>query len=108
MIPDRCYPGLTNGFLISSPYVQRRMSAESFVLLFAWRVMSEDHRRVMGVRIGDQDPRAARAVDGVGASGPVGSEHAGDPCRRQQRPSELCVRPCVEPANLDHVPAQFW
>jgi hypothetical protein len=82
-------------------------SRYSFVLLFTWRVIPENHRRVMGVRISDQDTRAARAVDWVGASGLVGSEHAGDPCCRQQRPGELCVRPRVEPANLDHVPARF-
>jgi hypothetical protein len=34
-------------------------STYSFVLLFTWRVMPENHRRVMGVRIGDQDTRAA-------------------------------------------------
>jgi hypothetical protein len=41
--------------------------------------MPEDHRRVMGVRIGDQDTRAAREVDGVGASGLVGSDTQGIP-----------------------------
>jgi hypothetical protein len=34
-------------------------STSSFVLLFTWRVIPENHRRVMGVRIGDQDTRAA-------------------------------------------------
>jgi hypothetical protein len=84
-----------------------RMSTYSFALLFTWRVIPENHCRVIGIRIGDQDTRAAREVDGVGASGLVGSDHAGDPRRRQQRPGELCVRARVEPANLDHVPARF-
>jgi hypothetical protein len=82
-------------------------STYSLVLLFTWRVIPENDRRVIGIRIGDQDTCAAREVDRVSAGGLVGSEHAGDPCCRQQRPGELCVRPPVEPANFDHVPARF-
>jgi hypothetical protein len=29
------------------------------LLRFTWRVVPENHRRIMGVRIGDQDTRAA-------------------------------------------------
>src|SRR5512132_4386399 len=87
--------------------MQEVRSTYSSLILFTWRVIAENHCRVMGVGIGDQDTRTVRAVDGVGASGLVGSEHAGNPCCRQQRPGELCVHPPVEPANLDHVRARF-
>lgn len=62
----------------------------------------ENRRGVVSIRFGDQDTRAAREADGVRAGFFVGSEHARDSCRRQQRPGELRVRPRVEPANLDH------
>jgi hypothetical protein len=49
------------------------------VLLFSWRVIPENNRCVIGIRIGDEDTRATREVDRVGPAGLVGSEHAGDP-----------------------------
>jgi hypothetical protein len=64
--------------------------------------MSEDLARGMSVRVGDQETRAAREADWVGIGWFVRGENARDSGRRQQRPGEFCVRPGVEPADLDH------
>jgi hypothetical protein len=62
--------------------------------------MPENHRCVVGVRVGDEDTHMARQVTGGGA-GLVGSEHARHSCCREQRPGELRVRPRFESADLD-------
>src|SRR6187455_1104810 len=66
------------------------------------RWAGQDSCGVFSVRVVDEETRAAREVEWVGAAGVVGVDDGRNSCRREHRLGELCVASCGVRADLDH------
>ena len=76
----------------------RRLSAGAFSL----GTLGQDRRRVFGVRFADEETRAARQVERVGATGVVGCDLGRDSRRGEHRLGKLCIASRGIGADLDH------
>jgi hypothetical protein len=65
--------------------------------------LGQDLRSVLGICFVDEETRAAREVEGIGAAGVVGRDHGGDSRRGESRLRELCVASRGVDADLDHL-----
>jgi hypothetical protein len=73
-----------------------------------FRPVAEDRRRVFGILPLDEQARAAREVERVGAAGVVGFDDGRDPRRRERSLREPCVPRVAKPPPTSTIwPAAF-
>jgi hypothetical protein len=65
--------------------------------------LGQERRCVFGVPFVDEETRATRKVERVGAAGVVGYDHGRDSRRGERRLGELCVASRGVGADLDHL-----
>ena len=68
-----------------------RLSLTSLLVPRGVRLVGQDRRRVLGVRLVDEETRAAREVERVGTAGVVGCDHGRDSRSGERRLGELRV-----------------